>query len=96
MDSIPTLSSIEILKEKHDGAGGPLDPFFYFGGRKDDVLFLFELQPPHTITRALGSKILDGPRDMLLEYGLADLEAVEQRGVVVGRMDFEILGEGGG
>ena len=62
------------------------------------MLFLFELQPPHTITRALGNKILDGLRDMLLEYGLADLEVVEfeQRGVVVGRMDFEILGEGGG
>ena len=62
------------------------------------MLFLFELQPPHTITRALGSKILDGLRDMLLEYGLADLEVVEfeRRGAVVGRMDFEILGEGGG
>ena len=62
------------------------------------MLFLFELQPPHTTARALGSEILDGLRDMLLEYGFADLKVVEfeQRGFVVGKMDFEILGEGGG
>lgn len=41
------------------------------------MLFLFELQPPHTTTRALGSEILDGLRDMLLEYGFAELKVVE-------------------
>ena len=54
------------------------------------MLLLFELQPPHTITRALGSKIFDGVRDMLLEYGLADLEVVEieQRGFCGGEDGF--------
>ena len=96
IDLAPVLASLQELKEKLNPAGSlPIDPIRgWAGGVEKNVVWIFQPTPPHVVIRALASKILDRLGDMMSEYGLASLGRVEleRRGMIVGKMDFDILG----